>query len=835
MLGSALSKSRLGVFLITVLLGFSISTVAQPQVPPNVNRVPANESTGVRMASNFSWLNPPGSHTHYSVRVIKSLPTPTLVGMASVVSTDTVGNVTTLSLNWFNLEPNTTYSWQVRSEDRSVLPVQISAWSSQYTFTTSSLNPTWTSIGILPNLGLKTSVTPTFTWAFVNQNPQIPVGSGAYAIQVSEDLEFENIVYSATGLSGSPHTMPLFSRLKFNQGYNWRVRFIGSLDGAWSQPLEFLTIIPKISLSSPEDGSDFVRISPTLSWVPPSSDFTYVIEISETETFDEVTFLVSPSPSLTVTNILDFGSTYYWRVTGENNEGVVTETSDIWRFTTEPIPLISPVDNAENVSIRPTLNFVANPNATSIDVVLSKNMDLTQPERMVLTVPQGQTQLEWPVELDYETIYHWGIINIIDDTFIPMSMVWSFKTINELPPTDNPDAVVKVSPANESENVDRDIRFVWRSMENITEFRIKIGLSENLGIGLYNLSVSPNDTTFKLQQLLEPETIYYWTVYTINGEDIGPEGEIWSFITSQESSNPDLPPAVILKSPANEAINLETSVTLAWYPIPDVDEYGVRISTVSDFSSTVFSFTQNSTDSTYTLPFTLLNGVSYYWYIFAKNSTGDGPIGDIWKFTTKAAAVPTPQLVTHVSPVDEETGVPKTVQFKWNTSVNSLTYQIQISREPQIATLDFTADNLSDTTYTAPSELVLNTTYYWRVRGRNDFGVGPWSEISSFTVTGVPTSIDEDVTLPAEFQLQRIYPNPFNPTTNIQYVIPNSGAVNISVFDVTGREVMKYSITNQPAGTHTTPFDGRHLTSGLYIVKLTFGGLTKTMKMTLLK
>jgi hypothetical protein len=670
----------------------------------------------------------------------------------------------------------------------------------------------------------------------VNQNPQVPAGAGTFAIQVSEDEDFENIVYSATGIAASPHVMPLTDRLKFNRAYNWRVRFSGTLDGNWSQSLGFLTLTPKISLSLPEDESTFVRTAPTLQWMPPSTGFTYVVELSETNTFDEVRYLVSTSPSITISDGLDFGTTYYWRVRGENEDGVITIPSDIWSFTTEPVPLIAPRDEAIDVPLRPTLSFVANPNATSTDVVVSTNMNLSQPERMVVSVPQGQSQLVWPTDLDYETVYYWAIIPIIDDTPIPSSLIWSFTTLDEPPPQpDVPDAVTKISPTDGSEDVIRDVVFKWQPVNDITELWIRISQSEDMVQGLFVNSLNPNTTSFKRQDLLLPETTYYWTVVAENEEGLGPDGDIWSFTTGQDTSNPSLPPAVELKSPLNDTTDMEAPITVEWKPVPDVDGYTIRLSNTPDFSGNNISLVRNASDSSYTFAFSLLTGTKYYWYVLAENSAGVSPIGEIWSFTTKAVTIIVPQLVTLVSPVAGETDVSKTAQFKWNSSINSSTYQIQISRDEQFATLDFTADNIADTTYLALSELMANTTYYWRVRGKSVTTIGAWSAIRSFTVANMQTSIDSDAELPNEFKIERVYPNPFNPVTTIQYAIPNSGSVSLSVLDVTGREVMRTSSTNMAAGMHTTLFDGRNLSSGLYIVSLRFEGQTKSMKITLLK
>jgi len=88
---------------------------------------------------------------------------------------------------------------------------------------------------------------------------------------------------------------------------------------------------------------------------------------------------------------------------------------------------------------------------------------------------------------------------------------------------------------------------------------------------------------------------------------------------------------------------------------------------------------------------------------------------------------------------------------------------------------------------------------------------------------------------PAAFSLQGAYPNPFNPTTTISYTLANAGVVKLSVFDVTGREVASLVNGYREAGAQSVTFDAANLTSGVYMYRLSFGDLTSTGKMVLLK
>jgi len=89
--------------------------------------------------------------------------------------------------------------------------------------------------------------------------------------------------------------------------------------------------------------------------------------------------------------------------------------------------------------------------------------------------------------------------------------------------------------------------------------------------------------------------------------------------------------------------------------------------------------------------------------------------------------------------------------------------------------------------------------------------------------------------LPGEFKLHQNFPNPFNPTTMIQYSVPVKGFVSLKVFDLAGKEVMTLCEGNFPAGHYTATFDGSELSSGLYFYVLHAGNAVRSKKMILIK
>ena len=89
--------------------------------------------------------------------------------------------------------------------------------------------------------------------------------------------------------------------------------------------------------------------------------------------------------------------------------------------------------------------------------------------------------------------------------------------------------------------------------------------------------------------------------------------------------------------------------------------------------------------------------------------------------------------------------------------------------------------------------------------------------------------------VPSKYSLSQNFPNPFNPTTNIKFGIPNGSNVRVSVFDITGRELAVPVNEFLKAGTYTYSFDGSKLTSGIYFYRITSGNFMDTRKMMLVK
>jgi hypothetical protein len=86
----------------------------------------------------------------------------------------------------------------------------------------------------------------------------------------------------------------------------------------------------------------------------------------------------------------------------------------------------------------------------------------------------------------------------------------------------------------------------------------------------------------------------------------------------------------------------------------------------------------------------------------------------------------------------------------------------------------------------------------------------------------------------------RAWPNPFNPTTTVQFYVPEGGRVRLAVYDVAGRLVRSLLDVELSAGSHHAVWNGRDavgrpLASGRYFASLRAGERVETATLSLVR
>jgi photosystem II stability/assembly factor-like uncharacterized protein len=94
---------------------------------------------------------------------------------------------------------------------------------------------------------------------------------------------------------------------------------------------------------------------------------------------------------------------------------------------------------------------------------------------------------------------------------------------------------------------------------------------------------------------------------------------------------------------------------------------------------------------------------------------------------------------------------------------------------------------------------------------------------------------DYDDITPTEFYLEQNFPNPFNPSTTIQFSLPKSGDVTLKIYNLLGEEVKTLVDEYKEIGNHSIQFNANNLASGIYFYRIQAGSFVQTKKMILVK
>lgn len=175
--------------------------------------------------------------------------------------------------------------------------------------------------------------------------------------------------------------------------------------------------------------------------------------------------------------------------------------------------------------------------------------------------------------------------------------------------------------------------------------------------------------------------------------------------------------------------------------------------------------------------------------------------------------------------------------------------------EPGGVILNWKVNSLSANTYMKSMPLLFNllhqdyhyitrvepygngTKIFWWVTAQNVDGEIASTAIDSFLVGTL--SLDNEP-LPSRFKVLGNYPNPFNPTTSINFIVDQSSEIILSIFSLNGELIRQFRSTMLQPGNQSVVWNGKDkannkVASGIYYYSIQSGEYSEFKKMTLLK
>ena len=125
--------------------------------------------------------------------------------------------------------------------------------------------------------------------------------------------------------------------------------------------------------------------------------------------------------------------------------------------------------------------------------------------------------------------------------------------------------------------------------------------------------------------------------------------------------------------------------------------------------------------------------------------------------------------------------------------------------------------------------------------GRGELVIVAWSDQPQDLVIieslHAPSSVEtkSQLAVPETYKLGQNYPNPFNSITTINFTIPKTEKVKITLFDILGNQIEVIMEDSYTAGTHAVNFNAKDLTSGVFLYKLETTSFIDMKKLMLLK
>jgi hypothetical protein len=384
---------------------------------------------------------------------------------------------------------------------------------------------------------------------------------------------------------------------------------------------EPVPVLAAPALATPLNNATNVPAEVLFTWNESVGANSYRIQIALDSGFNDIVEDQSGLPDNEYTLLLDYLTEYYWRVNALNEDGP-SGWSEVRSFTTviekPTIPLlVSPTNDAENVSVTAILNWNESERAETYHVQVSTSTDFESntideggiaESQFVLNGVTGGTQ------------YHWRVRAENPGGFSDWSEVWTFTTIEQVP--DNP---LLVSPENGSTDIAINITFEWETSLRAEFYRFQISTQAGFGSLVFDTTgVVENELSYNG---LNYGTQYYWRVQAGNNDGVSEWSDVWSFTTAMQ-----VPAVPVLAYPRNGATNIATDTLLVWESAARAQTYHVQVSEDSAFSAAIVD--SNGLSNT----FLSINGLdsvtTYYWRVCAVNSAGESDWSSVWNFTT---------------------------------------------------------------------------------------------------------------------------------------------------------------------------------------------------------
>lgn len=573
----------------------------------------------------------------------------------------------------------------------------------------------------LPRNNEVTNKEVTFKWSPVQYADQ-------YEFQLTDQVDFKNIIASASSLTTTNITIP---NLINGRGYLWRVRAkSGSSISQWSEVWNLKVIIATPKLVYPLNLAKSIRINDVLRWSQIAQSSYYDIQVANDSLFTQVVQDVKGYLDSSVTlNKLSNRTNYYWRVRAGNLESV-TAWSAVNSFRTElKVPVVTyPENNSNGISTNLNIDFEKSKEADYYQVLVSEDDSFFNAR--IINVAANQTYANTQLENYKSYVTKARAISNLDTS--RWSELVYFKTLIQKPELKFPLRFMMLVPV--------PTLFILSEVKDATGYELNIvsALTERLPKEEIIL-----DTTFISEDFnfmvpfLEKKTTNKWrarTVYQYGKSD-------WTDFSEFSLGTAGILNPPSLSMPLNNSSSESLNGILAWENTSaDVKSYRLILAEDENFNNVLVDEIINEKHYYYK---NLYNNLTYYWKVATVKDGEFSEWSSIWKFTTKKSdLVSPPKLIIPENNVELKSTY---VELIWEKLAFANSYDLQIATDRDFNLITKEEKSLPGYNYNFANPTP-NTEYFWRVRAtqKDSTSAGMWSDVFAFKMAAELTSIEEE-------------------------------------------------------------------------------------------
>ena len=291
---------------------------------------------------------------------------------------------------------------------------------------------------------------------------------------------------------------------------------------------------------------------------------------------------------------------------GHDANGAHLKTLQVYNIQPPPTPVLSSPSNfSQNVSM--SVHLAWNPSSTADTYHLQVSTDST-----FTTLTMDDSTLTDPsrnlVSLNNNTVHYWRVSARNSGGTSAWSQTWNFTTVPAIPATPVPTV-----PAQNAVNIPISPSLTWNAASRAATYQLQVSTDSIFASPFFN-----DSTITILSRIVGPlneHTRYYWRVNARNAGGTSAWSGTMRFTTTLAAPN--------LISPAQNAVNVPVSTYLTWSMVPSATDYRVQLSTNASFTGPLLVDNSNFATSQSIGPLSL--NTTYYWRVYAQNSSGAGP------------------------------------------------------------------------------------------------------------------------------------------------------------------------------------------------------------------